>query len=156
MADYDITAANSVFTITVPGLYNAPITLQNYAADRAFETEARELAETAMSIDGYLNAGWVPNPVTQTIALAASSESALVFEAIVMAQDSRRGLYRMGAEIQIRPLAANIPWCVACCGLLSAFPAQAACWKPGILKSRGSVFCPPPFKRQKGRAHENH
>ncbi|ATJ90550.1 phage tail fiber protein [Acetobacter tropicalis] len=101
MADYDITAANSVFTITVPGLYNAPITLQNYAADRAFETEARELAETAMSIDGYLNAGWVPNPVTQTIALAASSESALVFEAIVMAQDSRRGLYRMGAEIQI-------------------------------------------------------
>ncbi|MFT8723528.1 MAG: hypothetical protein ABF443_12000 [Acetobacter malorum] len=101
MSDYDITAANSVYTITVPGLYNAPITLENYAADRAFETEARELAETAMSIDGYLNAGWIPNPVSQTIALAASSESALIFEAIVMAQDARRGLYRMGAEIQI-------------------------------------------------------
>ncbi|WP_215754794.1 phage tail fiber protein [Acetobacter sp. P5B1] len=101
MSDYDITAANSVYTLTVPGLYNAPITLENYAADRAFETEARELAETAMSIDGYLNAGWIPNPVTQTIALAASSESALIFEAIVMAQDARRGLYRMGAEIQI-------------------------------------------------------
>ncbi|MCP1246178.1 hypothetical protein NKW54_09515 [Acetobacter cerevisiae] len=101
MSDYDITAANSVYTLTVPRLYNAPITLENYAADRAFETEARELAETAMSIDGYLNAGWIPNPVTQTIALAASSESALIFEAIVMAQDARRGLYRMGAEIQI-------------------------------------------------------
>nr|WP_298798925.1 hypothetical protein [uncultured Acetobacter sp.] len=101
MSDYDITAANSVYTITVPGLYNTPVTLENYAADRAFETEARELAETAMSIDGYLNAGWIPNPVTQTIALAASSESALIFEAIVMAQDARRGLYRMGAEIQI-------------------------------------------------------
>ncbi|MCC6105386.1 phage tail fiber protein [Acetobacter sp.] len=62
MADYDITAANSVFTITVPGLYNAPITLQNYAADRAFETEARELAETAMSIDAdfsHLRQFWV-------------------------------------------------------------------------------------------------
>lgn len=101
MSEYDITAANSVFTLTVPGLYNAPITLQNYAADRAFETESRELAETAMSIDGYLNAGWVPNPVTRTISLAANSESALVFEAIVMAQDARRGLYRMGAEIQL-------------------------------------------------------
>ncbi|MCX2562151.1 hypothetical protein OQ252_12195 [Acetobacter farinalis] len=101
MSDYDITAANSVYTVTVPGLYNTPITLENYAADRAFETDARELAETAMSIDGYLNAGWIPNPVTQTIALAASSESALIFEAIVMAQDARRGLYRMGAEIQI-------------------------------------------------------
>ena len=99
MSDYDITAANSVFTITVPGLYNAPVTLENYAADRAFETDARELAETAMSIDGYLNAGWIPNPVMQTISLAANSESALVFEGIAMAQDSRRGLYRLGAEI---------------------------------------------------------
>lgn len=35
MSDYDITAANSVFTITVPGLYNTPITLENYAADRS-------------------------------------------------------------------------------------------------------------------------
>lgn len=101
MSDYDITAANSVYTITVPGLYNAPFTLENYSADRAFETEARELVETQMSIDGYLNGGWVPNTVTQTISLAASSDSALVFEAIVAAQDAKRGLYRLGAEIQI-------------------------------------------------------
>lgn len=101
MSDYDITSANSVYTITVPGLYNAPFTLENFAADRAFETEARELAETQMSIDGYLNAGWVPNPVTQTISLAASSDSAVIFEAITLAQDAKRGLYRLGAEIQI-------------------------------------------------------
>ncbi|MGX7346343.1 phage tail fiber protein [Acetobacter pasteurianus] len=101
MSDYDISAANSVFTITVPGLYNAPITLENYAADRAFETEARELIETQMSIDGYLNAGWVPNPVTQSISLAASSDSAAIFEVIVAAQDAKRGLYRLGAEIQL-------------------------------------------------------
>lgn len=100
MSDYDITAANSVYTITVPGLYNAPITLENYSADRAFETEARELAETAMSIDGYLNAGWVPNPVTQTISLAASM-SAVVFDSIVAAQDAVRSLYRLSAEIQL-------------------------------------------------------
>ncbi|NLG91776.1 MAG: hypothetical protein GX486_07965 [Acetobacter sp.] len=101
MSDYDITAANSVFTITVPGLYNTPITLENYSADRAFETTARELAETAMSIDGYLNAGWIPTPVRQTISLTASSESGLVFEAIAAAQDAQRGLYRLGAEIQL-------------------------------------------------------
>lgn len=101
MSDYDITAANSVFTIMVPGLYNTPITLENYAADRAFETSVRDLAETAMSIDGYLNAGWIPTPVRQTISLAASSESGLVFEAIAAAQDAQRGLYRLGAEIQL-------------------------------------------------------
>ncbi|ANA13150.1 MULTISPECIES: phage tail fiber protein [Acetobacter] len=101
MSDYDITAANSVFTITVPGLYNTPITLENYAADRAFETTMRDLAETSMSIDGYLSAGWIPTPVRQTISLAASSESGLVFEAIAAAQDAQRGLYRLGAEIQL-------------------------------------------------------
>ncbi|MBS0959780.1 phage tail fiber protein [Acetobacter thailandicus] len=102
MADnYDITSANAVFTITVTGLYNSPVTLENYSADRAFETQSRELAETSMSVDGYLNAGWVPNPVMQTISLQANSDSALVFEAIAAAQDTKRGLYRMGGEIQL-------------------------------------------------------
>lgn len=101
MSDYDITAANSVFTITVPGLYNAPITLENYATDRVFETEAVEQAETAMSIDGYLNAGWVPNPIAQTISLAAASSSSRIFEAIVAAQATARSLYRLSAEIQL-------------------------------------------------------
>lgn len=55
---YDITAANAVFTITVAGLYNAPITLQNFAADQAWDTAAQNCAETEMSVDGYLNTGW--------------------------------------------------------------------------------------------------
>ena len=107
MSDYDITAANSVFTITVPGLYNAPITLENYAADRAFETEAVEQAETAMSIDGYLNAGWVPNPIAQTISLAAASSSSRIFEAVVAAQATARSLYRLSAEIQLPSIGKN-------------------------------------------------
>ncbi|MBO1325345.1 hypothetical protein K2X14_11600 [Acetobacter sp. TBRC 12305] len=98
----DITAANAIFTITVPGLYNAPVTLQNFAADRAWETSELEMAETEMSIDGYLNAGWVPNPVDQTISLAASSDSVVVFEAIMAAQQTARTLYRLGAEITLK------------------------------------------------------
>ncbi|MBO1326049.1 hypothetical protein K2X14_10215 [Acetobacter sp. TBRC 12305] len=98
----DITAANAIFTITVPGLYNAPVTLQNFATDRAWETAEQICSESEMSIDGYLNAGWVPSPVDQAIVLSASSDSVLVFEAILAAQQTARALYRLGAEVTLQ------------------------------------------------------
>lgn len=101
MSEYNITAANSIYTITVPGLLNAPFTLKNFSADRAFETEARELAEESMSIDGFLNVGWVPNPVSQTVSLQPSSDEADIFDTIIAAQDQVRNIYRLGATIQL-------------------------------------------------------
>lgn len=100
-SDLLITSANAIYTITVPGLFNAPFTLKNFAADRAFETEARELAEESMSVDGYLNVGWVANAVSQTISLQASSDEASVFDSIIAAQDQARTIYRLGAVIQL-------------------------------------------------------
>lgn len=101
MAGGIITSADAIFTLTVSNLYNAPITLQNFAADRAWETAEQEMAETEMSIDGYLNAAWVPNPVEQTISLSAGSDSVIVFETIIMAQNTARTVYRLGAEITL-------------------------------------------------------
>ncbi|WP_308718997.1 phage tail fiber protein [Komagataeibacter xylinus] len=101
MADLDITAANSIFVITVTSLLNAPVRLENYAADRAWDAPELEMAETEMSIDGYLNAGWVPNPVDQTVSLSAASSSVPVFEAIIAAQQTARSLYRIGGEITL-------------------------------------------------------
>lgn len=101
MSDLLITSADAIYTITVPGLLNAPFTLKNFSADRAFETEARELAEESMSVDGYLNVGWVANAVSQTITLQASSYEADAFDSIIMAQDQARTIYRLGAVIQL-------------------------------------------------------
>lgn len=101
-SDLLITSANAIYTITVPGLFNAPFTLKNFAADRAFETEARELAEESMSVDGFLNVGWVANAVSQTISLQASSDEASVFDSIIAAQDQARTIYRLGAVIQLQ------------------------------------------------------
>lgn len=101
MADLDITAANSIFVITVTSLLQAPVRLENYAADRAWDAPELEMAETEMSIDGYLNAGWVPNPVDQTVSLSAASSSVPVFEAIIAAQQTARTLYRIGGEITL-------------------------------------------------------
>ena len=101
MSDYDITSANSVFVITVASLLNAPVRLQNYAADRAWDAPELEMAEPEMSVDGYLNAAWVPNPVDQTVSLSAASVSVPVFEAIIAAQQTARSLYRVNGEITL-------------------------------------------------------
>lgn len=98
----DISAANAIFTITVPGLYNAPVTLQNFAAGRAWDIQDQQYVETEMSVDGYLSAGFVPAPVDQTIHLAASSDSIVVFEAIMAAQQTARAIYRLGGEITLK------------------------------------------------------
>jgi hypothetical protein len=101
MSNLNITSADAIFTITVANLLNAPFTLANFATDKAWDTAEREIAETQMSIDGYLNAGWVANPVDQTISLSAASDSCTVFESIVAAQDIARTLYRIGAQITV-------------------------------------------------------
>lgn len=100
----DITSANAIFTITVPNLYNAPITLQNFSASRAWDISEQVMAETEMSIDGVLNAAWLPAPVDQSIHLSAGSDSVIVFETILMAQNTARVLYRLGAEITLTGL----------------------------------------------------
>ena len=73
--DTTITSANSVFTIVIAGLFPAPVQLQGYASDKAFTTEALDLAEVQMGVDGRMTAGFVPNPTKQTITLQADSPS---------------------------------------------------------------------------------
>lgn len=75
-----ITAANSVFSLTVNNLYPTPQKLGGYAADDAFTSEAVELAEVVMGVDGKQSAGFVFNPTKQTITLMPDSPSIVIFE----------------------------------------------------------------------------
>lgn len=75
-----ITAANAVFQLGVPGVFNTPQQLQGFATDDAFTNGAQELAEIIMGVDGILSAGWVPAPFEQTIHLQADSPSIITFE----------------------------------------------------------------------------
>ncbi|MFT8720026.1 phage tail fiber protein [Acetobacter sp.] len=97
----DITSANAIFTITVPSLYNAPVTLQNFGASRAWDIENQEMGVGSMSLDGYYNAGFRYAPVQQTITLSASSDSVVVFEAIISAQIANASLYRLNGMITL-------------------------------------------------------
>lgn len=90
MSDGTITTANSIFILTVPGLYPSGIQLQGYSAERAWQTEAQELTESQIGVDGQKASGWVPTMVQQTVALLANSKSRTVFNNIARLQKANR------------------------------------------------------------------
>lgn len=101
MADTTITSANSVFTIVVAGLFPAPVQLRGYASDKAFTTEAVDLAEVQMGVDGRMTAGFVPNPVKQTITLQADSPSKDIFTAVIQAMKTAREVFYISGSISL-------------------------------------------------------
>ena len=90
--DTTITSANSVFTIVVAGLFPAPVQLRGYASDKAFTTEA---------VDGRMTAGFVPNPVKQTVTLQADSPSKDIFTAMIQAMKTAREVFYISGSIAL-------------------------------------------------------
>ena len=101
MDNSTITSANSVFTLVVAGLFPAPVQLKGYASDKAFTTEAVDLAEVQMGVDGRMTAGFVPNPVKQTITLQADSPSKDIFTAVIQAMKTAREVFYLSGSISL-------------------------------------------------------
>lgn len=101
MDNSTITSANSVFTLVVAGLFPAPVQLKGYASDKAFTTEAVDLAEVQMGVDGRMTAGFVPNPVKQTITLQADSPSKDIFTAVIQATKTAREVFYISGSISL-------------------------------------------------------
>ena len=101
MDNSTITSANSVFTLVVAGLFPAPVQLRGYASDKAFTTEAVDLAEVQMGVDGRMTAGFVPNPVKQTITLQADSPSKDIFTALIQAMKTAREVFYISGSIAL-------------------------------------------------------
>lgn len=76
-----LTAANSVITLSIAGVFPAPQQLQGFDVDDVFSTEAVAPAETKMGVDGILSGGWVPTEKKVTYTLQADSASNEVFDA---------------------------------------------------------------------------
>lgn len=101
MDNSTITSANSVFTLVVAGLFPAPVQLKGYASDKAFTTEAVDVAEVQMSVDGRMTAGFVHNPVKQTITLQADSPSKDIFTAVIQAMKTAREVFYISGSISL-------------------------------------------------------
>lgn len=75
-----ITAANAIFMLTIPGVFNSPQQLQGFSADDIFDTDDQTIIQTSMGVDGLLSAGFVFTPTVQSITLQSNSESNSVFD----------------------------------------------------------------------------
>lgn len=127
-----ITSANAVYTLTLSALFSAPIVLENWSSDRAFEQDALEMAETQMSIDGKLNKGYVPRPVNQNLSFSAASSSLDVFEAVIAYQQQERTIIDLGATIVLPSVNRRYTFINGCLSSGSVAPNAG-----GTLENRG-------------------
>lgn len=96
-----ITSANSVYTISVAGLFPVPQQLRGFSAERAWETDNVDLAEVQMGVDGRMTSGYTPNPVRQKISLQADSPSKQVFLSIQNAMKAAREVLYISGTIDL-------------------------------------------------------
>lgn len=83
-----ITSANAVLSLAINNYFPVPQTIQGFAVDDAFESEAVEQVETLMGVDGILSGGKIFVPYKMTIHLQADSPSVFLFDAWRTAQDA--------------------------------------------------------------------
>lgn len=97
----DITAANAVLMLSVPGLFPIPQQLQGFAADDVYDLDEIESVETSMGVDGVLSGGFVWKPQPQTIMLQADSASNAVFDTIQSSQIAGQATYLLNGVLTL-------------------------------------------------------
>lgn len=75
-----VTAADIVYSITIPLVFPTPVQIQGFATDEVLDIPSIRSAETMMGVDGVLSVGFVFVPVIQTLSLQADSLSNDVFD----------------------------------------------------------------------------
>jgi hypothetical protein len=100
-----ITSANAVIMIAVPGVFNAPQPLQQFAADDIFTNDPVPAAEVAMGVDGFLAAGFVFSPVQWSVSLMADSPSNDFFDQWYLANVKAIDVFRANGTLWLPSLA---------------------------------------------------
>ncbi len=94
-----LTVANSVFTLSCPDLDIAPVQIQGFATDDAFDTTAVKPVETIIGVDGRMSKGFVAFTVPFKFMLQADSPSILIMDAIQEAQEIKQEAFTLYASI---------------------------------------------------------
>ena len=96
-----ITSANSVVSITVPGLFPTPVQLYGYSVEKAWDAPGVVVTESQIGVDGRKTGGVIFNPVKQSFSLQADSPSNAIFETIYSSQMAARDVYYIFATIEL-------------------------------------------------------
>ena len=96
-----ITSANSVIMLAVATVFPAAQKLQGYAAEDIFDTDDVELAEVSLGLDGKQSSGWIPHNVKWRFTLQANSDSILLLDTVIAAQDALKDIYAWTGNISL-------------------------------------------------------
>lgn len=99
-----ITSANSVVMLAVPGVFNSPQPLQQFAAEDIFTNDPVQANETAMGVDGFLAAGKIFAPVSWSVSLMADSVSNDFFDQWYQAEQKAVDTFRCNGTIWLPSL----------------------------------------------------
>lgn len=93
-----ITSANASLFITVPGLYDSPVKIENFSTDAMVSAAQVNPVVAEMGVDGHLSVGYTPTPKEITVTLAADSKSRPVFDDWQAYQDAAKEVYVCSAQ----------------------------------------------------------
>ena len=102
-----ITSANSIFMLSIAGLYPVPQKLQGYAADDVFSTEAINQAEIVMGVDGNMSAGFVHVARAMTVHVMPDQGSDIIFDTWMSAQEAAQELYFANGIVSLPSIGAS-------------------------------------------------
>jgi hypothetical protein len=89
----DITSANAQIVLICETVVPVGVLLQQASVDTWAASDAIQVAETRMGVDGYMAAGVTPNIVPVTITLEANSPSKRVLDMIAQAMIANKMPY---------------------------------------------------------------
>lgn len=103
----NITSANASLVLTVLNLFPAGIRLEMFSVDGGISMEELQLADTRMSLDGHMLAGYIPTPKTVQIGLEPASPSYEALCQLFRATERRRGFYECNLALTLPDLNAG-------------------------------------------------
>lgn len=107
---FDITSANATLVLTVDELYPNGVQLYQFATDQSYSSEAEQIAETRMGVDGMMVAGFTPNIKQVGVQLEVSSPSVAVFDYIIQATKANRKPYRCQLVADVPSIGKTFTW----------------------------------------------
>lgn len=94
-----ITSANAIIMLSVAGVFDTPVQLQDFSADDIFGVEQLEAAKVQMGLDGQMAAGFIFKEVKQGFSLMAKSASNDLFDVWYEAQLQQADLFFASAIV---------------------------------------------------------
>lgn len=99
-----ITSANAIIILTVPGLFDQPVQLEQFMVDDIYGTDPIEAGEAQMGADGVLTAGFVNVPTKQNYSLMADSPSNFLFDQLYFREKANQEKFVIGGVVLLTAL----------------------------------------------------